>query len=579
MKYIKTPEFITALCFFIFFALGIASKISVENVEFEQEGMSESVSLPYMKDIKVDVPFNMNFDIVNRYGFAYDLRIIPDDCADSITIGGTTINLNDVSGHCSFSKGFILTDSVIAPYQQSGKTHYTVSLHNGGGPGGMALFVLMSSGVGRAINILTMISLALFVAFVARRLRVRKSLVVLLFMGILFRCFFFMAIPYKTFSMDVEGHIEYIQYIIEKHAVPDNNECWSCYHPPVYYLSAAPSYMLGELLGFPGTSGLQSFSLLLSILTTFFGILLLRRILSGPSLTISSALWIFWPLMIMVSPRIGNDQMFYFLHVLSMWAGINYVKDGYGKYLITAVVAAALALWTKSTGVVTLGMFFVFAVGGFFANARLHKPSKSEIVAWALFVGLVVAFAVQKIFGSELVDNVNALNSAMLVPNEVFNYLYFDLKNFLEAPFTSCWNSSMGRDFFWNFTLKTSMFGEWSMLPTPNGIFCATMMSVFLLVLIVYAIRGFWKTKLGLAHWILLLQGGLFIGALMALRIKYPFACSSDFRYILPAILSFSPFVAMGITLRESSTKWKFVGYATTFAFIVSSAVLYIMVM
>ena len=578
-KYFKTPEFIAALCFFLFLALGLLSRISVENMQFEQSGTSEKVSLPLVRDIEVDIPFNMDFDVVSLFNFSYDMWIIPDDCADKITIGSKTIDLSDVEHHCSFSKGFTLADSVLAPYKEGGKTHYTVTLHNGGGPGGFMVIVQMNSVLGWLINALAIISLAMFFVFLARRLRMGRALLVLLFLGIVFRAVFFMMIPYKLFSMDVEGHIEYVQYIVENHAVPDNDECWSCYHPPVYYVAAAPSYVLSEFLGMPGTTGLQSFSLLISILTTFFGLLFLKKILQGPSLVLSSALWIFWPLMIMVAPRIGNDQMFFLLHVLCMWAGINYVKGGRGRYLIGALVAAALAFWTKSTGVVSLGMFFVFAVSGFFANGSFHKPSKTEVSAWVMFALVLVAIAVQKVGGDELVSNAHSLNSSMSVQNEVFNYLYFDLRNFLEEPWTSCWDSAMGRDFFWNFTLKTSLFGEWSMLPTTGGKICATLMSVFLLGLVVFAIRGFWRTRLGLSHWILLLNGVAFFGALMALRIKYPFACSSDFRYILPVLLSFSPFVAMGITLNGSSVKWKVCGYAVTFAFIVSSAVLYIMVM
>ena len=267
------------------------------------------------------------------------------------------------------------------------------------------------------------------------------------------------------------------------------------------------------------------------------------------------------------------------MHVLCIWAGINYVKEGRGKYLVASVVASALALWTKSTGIVSVGMFFLFAVGGACANKRWQKPSKSEMVSWILFAVLVDVFLIQRLLGKELVANANALNPLMKVPNEAFNYLYFDLRNFLEFPFTSGWDSAMGRDFFWNFMLKSSMFGEWSVLPTANGRFWATLMSVFLLGLIVYAIRGFWKTRLNLVHWILLLQGIAFIASLMALRLKYPFACSNDFRYILPILLSFTPFVAIGVTLKDSSLAWKVIGYAMVAAFIVSSAVLYIMVM
>ena len=578
-KYIKTPEFITAICFFFFLALGISSNISIKNVKFVQDGKTESVSLPFGKNIEINKPFNMEFDIVSPYNFSYNMWIIPDDCADKITVGNKDIDLSKFKDNCSFSRGFLLADSVIAPYRQSRETHYSVTLRNMGGPGGFMFFVKMNSIVGHAINILAFISLALFFAFVARRLRFGKTLIALLFIGILFRCFFFMAMPYKKFSMDVEGHIEYIQYVIENHSVPNEHDCWSCYHPPVYYVSAAPSYVLSEFLGIPGTTGLQSFSLMLSVLTAFFGLLFLKKILDGRSLILASSLWLFWPLMIMVTPRIGNDSMFYLMHVLCMWAGINYVKNGCGKYLVASVVASALALWTKSTGLVSVGMVFLFVVSGFLANKQLHKPSKTEIVSWVMFVVLVVAFVIQRLQGGELVGNASALNSFMRVPNFAFNYLYFDLRNFLEYPFTSGWDSAMGRDFFWNYALKSSMFGEWSMLPTTNGRFWATMMSVFLLGLIVYAIRGFWKTRLNLVHWLLLLQGIAFIASLMALRIKYPFACSNDFRYILPILLSFAPFVAMGVTLKESSTSWKVCGYITVVAFVVSSAVLYIMVM
>lgn len=578
-KYLKTPEFVTAICFLVFLALGISSNISVKNVNFVQDGKKENVSLPFGRDIEINKPFDMEFDIVSPYNFSYNMWIIPDDCADKVAVGDNVIDLSKFKDNCSFSKGFLLPDSVIAPYRQSGTTHYVMTLRNMGGPGGFMFFVKMNSVVGYAINVLAFISLALFFAFVARRLRLGKTLIALLVIGILFRCAFFMAMPYKKFSMDVEGHIEYLQYVIENHSVPGDQDCWSCYHPPVYYVAASPFYVLSEFLGLPGTTGLQSFSLLLSVLTAFFGVLFLRKILEGRPLILASSLWIFWPLMIMVTPRIGNDTLFYLMHVLCMWAGINYVKEGRGNYLLASVLTSALALWTKSTGVVSVAFAFIFAVSGFFANKRLHKPSKTEIVSWVAFVVVFVTFVVHRARGSELVANANALNSAMRVPNFAFNYLYFDLRNFLEYPFTSGWDSAMGRDFFWNFMLKSSMFGEWSMLPTANGRFWATMMSVFLLGLIVYAIRGFWKTRLGLVHWILLLQGVAFIAALMALRIKYPFACSNDFRYILPILLSFAPFVAMGVTLKDSSTSWKVCGYITVAAFIVSSAVLYIMVM
>ena len=97
--------------------------------------------------------------------------------------------------------------------------------------------------------------------------------------------------------------------------------------------------------------------------------------------------------------------------------------------------------------------------------------------------------------------------------------------------------------------------------------------------LLVYAARGFWKTRLQAIHWILLLQAVAFFAALMFLRIKVPYSCSNDFRYIAPVVLSFIPFVAMGIHVEGASLKWKVLGYALVAGFVLSTVILYILAM
>jgi hypothetical protein len=397
-------------------------------------------------------------------------------------------------------------------------------------------------------------------------------------MGALLRCFFCAATPYTTYSNDVDGHVSYVQFVLEKHAIPGVDDCWTCYHPPVYYVASSPSFVLGEWLGISGTSGLQVFSSLLSVATLFFGLLFLRSFLSGGALNIASLLWIFWPLMLLVSPRIGNDQMFYMMHVLCLWSGANYLKEGRGKYLIVAVVVTALAIWTKTTGVVTLGTLLLFASCGYVMNARSLKPTKSEVVAWVLLLLLLVGVVLQKLLGeADLVGNASGLNSRLGVGNEAFNYIFFDLKSYMTHPYTSAWNTEWGREFFWNYSFKSAMFGEFELVRTPVGRTLATLMSACFLGLVVYAARGFWKTRLNVMHWILLLQTMAFFAALMVLRIKVPFACSNDFRYIAPAVLGFVPFVGLGIFTKNGSTKWKVLGFGLVLGFVFCTAVLYIL--
>ena len=133
--------------------------------------------------------------------------------------------------------------------------------------------------------------------------------------------------------------------------------------------------------------------------------------------------------------------------------------------------------------------------------------------------------------------------------------------------------------YFWNYAFKTSLFGEFEMLRSVVGRNFATLLSCSFLGLLIYALRGFWRTKLQMVHWFLLLQGAAFIAALMFLRITHTYACSNDFRYILPAVICFVPFVAQGITCEGASVKWKVLGYALVSGFVLCTAILFILIM
>jgi hypothetical protein len=95
--------------------------------------------------------------------------------------------------------------------------------------------------------------------------------------------------------------------------------------------------------------------------------------------------------------------------------------------------------------------------------------------------------------------------------------------------------------------------------------------------LLIYAAVGFWKKKLDRKVWLLLVNGVLFVFALAALRMKYPYSCSNDFRYILPVLLSFVPFVGWGIFKENASFKWEVTGVILALVFVVSSCLLYLL--
>jgi len=575
-KILRNFEFRCIVGILACFAFLQYGQIRVENVILHQGENDEKTSLPISRKMNQGEIFRVSFIISNPLNLHYDLNIIPDDCAESLTINGADIFLSDYSGRCNYSKGFVLADSVTAPHRIGPRTTYELILKNGGGPGGINVFP-KGTGFTDALEIVIAILAGLALASLCKRRKWHSFLLFCIVFGVFLRFAMFSALPYTQFANDVEGHLAYIQYIADNLAIPAADECWTCYHPPVYYTVAAPSLVVSGLLGFASSAGVQLFSLALSILVLICGLALLKKLVDGKCLTIAAALWTVWPTLLLVAPRIGNDQMFIALHVLCLLSGFNYIRYRKGSSLVFAVVCAALAIWTKSTGFISLALVILMAVVGYYKNRLPEKfaPSKTEIISWVLLLLVFVGLAFEKTIGEgNLVSNANSLHSGLRVGNEAGNFLYFDLKPFLMEPYTSAWADGLGREYFFNYAFKSSLFGEFKLVETAFGKTLVSLISASFLGLIVFAIRGWWKTKLDVYHWILFIQGILFFAALGFLRYQYPYACSNDFRYIMPALLSFVPYVGLGIYQKEFSLKWKFLGIATVLVFVVCSVLL-----
>ena len=73
---------------------------------------------------------------------------------------------------------------------------------------------------------------------------------------------------------------------------------------------------------------------------------------------------------------------------------------------------------------------------------------------------------------------------------------------------------------------------------------------------------------------VLITQAVAFFAAMIVLRLKYPFSCSNDFRYIVPVLLSCLPWVAEGIAGDSASVKSKSLGLLAVAVFVVCSSAL-----
>lgn len=488
------------------------------------------------------------------------MRIIPDDCVDSIIVNGRYKSLAGIQGLCNYGQGF---DFSAEP------GHYEIYLHNGGGSGGFDV-ILKKNFLQSVLYVLNTFLLIVLAGWILYKFKILPfHLILMLLVAVGLHSAYTYNTNYMTRSYDTEGHIAYIKYIVDNGSIPKDNECWSCYHSPVYYAVNAPVWIAAQKLHLSPPRVVQWVSFGFSIIVLIVGVKILALMLSGGALTLSAMLWLFWPILFMTAPRLGNDQLFFLAHVTCLFASIKYMLQHDGKYLVLAALVVAIAFWTKSTGAVTALVFCAAIALGYFPRKSL-RPTKSEIVSIALFALFGLSVVLIKLLpGAALVGNLNSLNSLMRVEANFQNIFFFDVKEFLTVPYTSGWNDVGGRQFMLNFLAKTSMFGETVLEGSATGRNLATAMSFLFLALSAVGIVGFAKTKLNRVHALLLLQIAFFGVALISLRIQAPFACSSDFRYITPVLLSFVPFVGLSVFRQDASLKWKCLGIGASVLFVI----------
>lgn len=539
-KIIRAPESYLALGLVLVLCVLHFGSTRMDQVRLFRDGVPQGTNFPIAANMRDGEPFAVEMTLHPGFFGRTQLNIHPDDCADSIVVNGTPLDVNAYPGHCDWTNGFVIPPEVI---ESAGATaNFRFVMHNNGGLGGMLLSPENQSFWPRALEAVALLLAGLILLLTLRRFRVNTAFAAILVAGILMRFVYVQDTTYDKRGHDISGHIDYVRIIAEEHRIPGAHDCWTCYHPPVYYAVSALPWNAANAMKTSPQGALQWESFAFSVAVLVFGLLALRTFVSGGAFAVAGVLFALWPSLILTSARIGNDQLFYLLHIVCFWACAVFLSSRKLRYLSIAAIAAGLAFATKSTGAVSLAVWSVTAILGYLP---FHKPSRREIAAWS--VGLIIcAVCAAYLLGHDISGNTGGLKWVD-VGNKPGNYLFFDVRNFLTQPYTDPFNDEMGRQYFWNYLAKTSLFGEFSLLTTALGEWLASIISVVFLILCGFSVRGLFKAQWTKTGILFAVQGVLFTLAALAFRIKYPFSCSNDFRYIMPVLLSFTPFIAIGI--------------------------------
>ena len=381
------------------------------------------------------------------------------------------------------------------------------------------------------------------------KIQSNKLIIILLFiLGFAMRLIYVIRFGYTQNQHDVEslnssGHLSYIYSFVSENSLPKSND-WQFSHPPLHHFIASVIVKISLALGLSldaGFENVQLLTLFYSTLMMFVGFCILKELkVNNKMMLVGCSLFAFHPTFFILAGSVNNDCLAILLSMLSI------------LYLIK---------WYNNPSVLSALLCGIFC--GFGMMAKVSVAVIAVVVA--------VCVIIKSIFDRSLKLKTVALHTCVfllaLIPlglwHPIRNYILFQQPLGYVAPlsvdsalftgdisaterllfpisfknigvYTDVWNEHN----IFLYVLRNSLFGEYNFgnigfafyLVLANCIL--VLLTVMALIVIVFK-RGVLKNILPIVL-LFLIQITFFI----YFNIKYPFGCSMDFRYIVPALFS-----------------------------------------
>jgi hypothetical protein len=357
-----------------------------------------------------------------------------------------------------------------------------------------------------------------------------------LILGALVRFGFWIALPYDALANDVEEHLDYIGYVSEHWRVPPMSLGFQFYQPPLYYfLNAAVANPFAPRM-------CQTVSLFVSMATLTVALWILARAFASTGArwpqTVAMLAIAVHPPLAMFAARVNNDVLAAFWMFLSLGLLARWWSSGGLRFWLGATVCFALAVLTKSTALLlapALGLCLLLRQAETWQN-RVRLGALGCVV-----VGSLAGWFFVTRFASEgqrdLAANLESVAPALKMDADAAHLVVFNPARVLERPFINGWIATRDRDAFWEYFLRSALFGEFSyraawFLPA-RGLLLATMMTLVLVGIgFVRSQRPGWRAAFPFTCTLV----AVLVGHLLY-RQAAPFCTSQDFRYSVVVLL------------------------------------------
>lgn len=535
-------------------------------IQYGLEGEWENITLPHKTDFQHKS--YVQIDLFTSKP-THPIKVICDDCFKIIEI-----NEKPVSGkkYCGWdvprkmavplNEGYNKITFEIENYSESG---YFYAGNYWGPQSQPFFFAFIALGVS-----LIFFSFVINLKILSRYPKYQRiALAIVPALGIALMLLYLCGTHYNERSHDIYGHLKYVDYLLENREVPHPMAFWGAYHPPLYYVMLSKIKIVLSNFKLNEENLKIAYQFFSFILVSLGSLLFWHSFIKVTSpkkgmedsekkafLAVLSGSFVifFLPAIIFISARINNDALFYFFFALIIWLLISRGNYYYRVNFITIIsfltFLAALSkkhallllpielwFWLKQKNKKRLWQIFLIIAPlpiAIFFHLMSFKVSSYDFYSEASFEKSIRGFINEAQY-------VQIPGSSLKIATNLEHLLSFSPKRILETPFINIFGlnridkEKFAGNYFLEYLFRSSLFGEFGY---PNLIFQGRILAFSFLTIIFVILIGLIKSTAYLLKnfysWDSFFAF-LFIGAILAstlFRLKLPYYCTQDFRYI-----------------------------------------------
>lgn len=393
---------------------------------------------------------------------------------------------------------------------------------------------------------------------IIEKLDYKKIILAVIILGIALRIAYIAYTPIDKRQHDMEkdvGHLAYIETIYETGKLPEHNK-WQFYQQPLHHIISAGWLKINEKLGVSlqtAEEGLQILTAIYSSAIIVISYFILKELNIDDKLKLLIITMIaVHPTFIILSGSINNDILMIMLTFLAILYLIKWYKNSSMKNTVILAITTGLIALSKISGtIIAVPILYIF-IDKFWKNYFEKKDKtviKSYILKFLIFgviaLGLGLSYSIRNLvkFHQSIFYVPRAGDAVFCGDRSLLDRFNLFSKEWLEVfayPIDDC--------NIWAYLVKSSLFGEYH-LENINAIsVCMLILNVIIIIIsLICLIKLIAKKGKSMEIKMVIVFYFTQIFMFLSSNISMPYACTMDFRYIVPTCFFGMIFIAEGI--------------------------------